>query len=231
MKRLILLSLCLSAAAAVTSAEVRALYRIVMTDGSVVLARDLPRANGSVTTFHASDSGVLTGVPSEEVAKIETSVTPRRFPVTGSAAAESEAQVRPLQPGEAIDLGPMGDGGTGIAPMARPGAAVNGASNGAPSNGNYANGGYANNPAVDPRMFGGAAAAGLLPNGQPANQAVAGDILRAQSANVPTMSLDTQTQTSPNGFPATVSSQTAVVNADGTVNATTAGPVPGAVAP
>lgn len=91
MKRLILLSLCISAAAAVASAEIRAVYRIVMADGGVVLARDLPRTNGSVTTFHASDSGVLTGVPSEDVVKIETSVTPRRFPVIGpSAAAETE---------------------------------------------------------------------------------------------------------------------------------------------
>ena len=48
MKRLILLSLCVSAAAAIASAEIRAMYRVVMADGHVVLARDLPRTNGTV---------------------------------------------------------------------------------------------------------------------------------------------------------------------------------------
>jgi len=220
MKRLILLSLCVSAAAAIASAEIRAMYRVVMADGHVVLARDLPRTNGTVTTFHASDSGVLTGVPSEDVVKIETSVTPRRFPMIGPAVSEqAEAGVRPLEPGEAIDLGPMGDGGSAQAngrSVAASAGANGAAAYGGNGNGTNGGGGYGT---TDPRMLGGGVpAAGLLPNGQPSNQPLAGDILRAQSGNVPTMSLDTQTQTSSNGFPATASSQTALVNANGTPN-------------
>jgi hypothetical protein len=216
MKRLILLGLCISAAAAVATADVRALYRIVMADGRVVLARDLPRSNGSVTTFHANGSGALTGVPSEEVVKIETSVTPRRFPRYGPAAAEeTDAEVRPLQPGDEIDLGPTGDGGSG-APAGQPAVvgAGSGGANGGNANSAYGNGayGYGGNPAngtFDIRMLGG---------GAPANLPLAGDVLRAQSGNVPTMSLDTATQTSNIGFPATISDQTALVNADGTPN-------------
>ena len=250
MKRLMALSLCFSAAAALAGAEVRAQYRIVMRDGKVVAARDLPQQNGSVTMFHA-ESGALTGVPTEDVVRVDTSVTPKRF--TGRSAPAiaggMDAVTRPLQPGEVMVLGPIGDGGSGasIATQAGAGGAPGtGGANGAAANGsvnangNFVNGngtlgnGTSNGTAFDARMLGGgtpAAATGLLPNGQPANSPLAGDVLRAQSGNVPTMSIDTQTQTSPNGFAPNAASQTTTLNPNGTANTTTTGPVAGSTAP
>jgi hypothetical protein len=245
MKRLMALSLCFSAAAALAGAEVRAQYRIVMRDGKVVAARDLPKQNGSVTMFHA-ESGALTGVPTEDVVRVDTSVTPKRF--TGrpapAIAGGMDAVTRPLQPGEVMVLGPIGDGGSGASIAAQAGAAgaapAAGAANGMAANGNFVNGngtfsnGTSTGTAFDARMLGGgtpAAATGLLPNGQPANSPLAGDVLRAQSGNVPTMSIDTQTQTSPNGFAPNAASQTTTLNPNGTANTTTTGPVAGSTAP
>src|SRR6185436_20607033 len=85
MKRLMALSLCFAGAAALAGAEVRAQYRILMRDGRVVVSRDLPRQTGSVTTFHA-ESGALTGVPSEDVVRVDTGVTPKRFTGKGGTA-------------------------------------------------------------------------------------------------------------------------------------------------
>ena len=245
MKRLILLSLCFAGAAlaGASTAEVRAQYRIVTADGRVVVSRDLPRQNGSVTTFHADRTGALTGIPTEKIVRVETSVTPQRFvPQAGAVGAavsgEAETATRPLEPGDVLLLGPIGDGAGGsIASQAAAGGAGAGtAGAGAYGGGNFVNGNgaYANGTAgFDSRMLGGggAPATGLLPNGQPASQPLAGDILRAQSGNVPTMSIDTQTQTSPNGFPANAASQTTTLNPNGQPNTTVTGPVAGSTQP
>ena len=268
MKRLMLMGLCFSGAAALASGQaprdnrsgdVHAQYRIVMTDGSVVLSRDLPRRQGSVVTYHEDRSGVLTGLPSEQVARIDTGAKPQRFPAQGAASSASsaagDAAARPLQPGEVMVLGPMGDGGSGVSIAGQTGAGgaaagggnastvnantVNG--NGAygggnlvNANGNFSNGTPNGTAGFDTRMLGGgspAPATGLLPNGQPSNQPLAGDVLRAQSGNVPTMSIDTQTQTSSNGFPANAAAQTTTLNPNGLPNTTTTGPVAGSTAP
>jgi hypothetical protein len=102
----------------------------------------------------------------------------------------------------------------------------NGVNNGNFVNGNgtFSNGAPVGTGTIDPRMLGGGT--GLLPNGQQANSPLAGDVLRAQSGSVPTMNIDTQTQTSPNGFPANTASQTTTLNPNGTPNTTTTGPVP-----
>jgi hypothetical protein len=251
MKRLILLSLCFAgAAAAAATAEVRAQYRIVTTDGRVIVARDLPKQDGSVTTFHADRTGALTGLPTEQIVRVETSVTPQRFvPRTGPSGAAvsggAEAVTRPLQPGEVLVLGPIGDGGGGsIANQAAAagaipgngsatGAGANGGGNFVNSNGTFSNGTSNGTLGFDPRMLGGGTApsTGLLPNGQPATQPLAGDVLRAQSGEVPTMSIDTQTQTSPNGFPANAASQTTTLNPNGQPNTTVTGPVAGSTQP
>jgi hypothetical protein len=200
--------------------------------------------------FHA-ESGALTGVPTEDVVRVDTSVTPKRFNGRSAPAIAGgmDAVTRPLQPGEVMVLGPIGDGGSGASIATRAGAggapgaggangvAANGSVN---ANGNFVNGngtlgnGTSNGTAFDARMLGGgtpAAATGLLPNGQPANSPLAGDVLRAQSGNVPTMSIDTQTQTSPNGFAPNAASQTTTLNPNGTANTTTTGPVAGSTAP
>lgn len=252
MKRLILLSLCFAgaAAAALAASDIRAQYRIVMKDGRVLLSRDLPKEERSVTRFHADGSGALTEVPSGQIARIETSVTPQRFvPTTAQGAALSgggETGLRPMQPGEVVVLGPIGEGGGGsIANQAAAAGALNGAAGaggtgvGAYGGGNYVNGnGRFSNGAsngtlgFDPRMLGGGApSTGLLPNGQPSTQPVAGDVLRAQSGEVPTMSIDTQTQTSPNGFPPNASSQTTTLNPSGQPNTAVTGPVAGSTQP
>lgn len=241
MKRLMAVSLCFSAAAALAGAQVRAQYRIVMRDGRVVVARDLPKENGTVTTFHA-ESGALTGVPSEDVVRVDTSATPKRFIGTSSPAIGGAMDVvtRPLQPGEVMVLGPIGDGGSGAAiatPAGAAGASGAAGANGVGGNGNFVNGngtfsnGTANGTAaIDPRMVGGGGV-GLLPNGQPANSPLAGDVLRAQSGNVPTMSIDTQTQTSPGGFAPNAAAQATTLNPNGTPNTTSTAPVAGSTAP
>jgi len=262
MKRLMLMGLCFSGAAALASAQavrtnrsgdVHAQYRIVMTDGRVVLSRDLPHRQGSVVTYHDDRSGALTGLPSEQIARIDTGATPQRFPAQSALSSPGgEDAARPLQPGEVMVLGPMGDGGSGVSISGQTGAAgataggaeanassVNG--NGAYGGGNLVNGNgnFSNvtpngTTGFDTRMLGGGSpttATGLLPNGQPSNQPLAGDVLRAQSGNVPTMSIDTQTQTSSNGFPSNAASQTTTLNPDGTPNTTTTGPVAGSTAP
>ena len=264
MKRLMLMGLCFSGAAALASGQaprdnrsgdVHAQYRIVMTDGRVVLSRDLPRRQGSVVTYHEDRSGVLTGLPSEQVARIDTGVKPQRFPAQGAASSssvEGDTVARPLQPGEVMVLGPMGDGGSGvsIAGQTNAGAGTaaagggnantvngNGAYGGGNlvnANGNFSNGTPNGTAGFDTRMLGGGSpttATGLLPNGQPSNQPLAGDVLRAQSGNVPTQSIDTQTQTSPNGFPANAASQATTLNPNGTPNTSTTGPVAGSTAP
>jgi len=270
MKRLILMGLCLSGAAAMASGqaarranhrsgEVHAQYKIVMRDGRVVVSRDLPRQQGSVVTFHDERSGALTGLPSEQIARVDTGVTPQRFPARSgpaSASAAGEAVTRPLQPGEVMVLGPIGDGGTGVSIAGQSGAASGGVAgggagygngtNGTGVNANTANGNFVNGngnfsngtpngtAGFDTRMLGGGSpttSTGLLPNGQPSNQPLAGDVLRAQSGNVPTMSIDTQTQTSQTGFAPNAASQATTLNPNGTANTATTGPVAGSTAP
>lgn len=260
MKRLNLLSLFLAGAvaASIAGADVRAQYRIVMKDGRVMLSRDLPRQEGTITRFHAAASGVMTRVRTGEIARVETSVTPQRFvPETGpGVSGATDTGVRPLQPGEVVVLGPIGaDAGTSIAAQAAAAGAINGGGGsgtgvngnagagayGASRGGNFVNGNgtFSNGTpngttGFDTRMLGGGTpttGTGLLPNGQQANQPLAGDVLRAQSGDVPTMNIDTQTQTSPNGFPANTASQTTTLNPSGQPNTAVTGPVAGSTQP
>jgi len=132
MKRLMLMGLCFSGAAAVASGQavrhspsgdVHAQYRIVTKNGKVVVSRDRPHQQGSVVTFHDERSGALTGLPSEDVARIDTGVTPQRFPAQGAASpAGSAAMTRPLEPGEVMVLGPIGDGASGVSIAGQSGA-------------------------------------------------------------------------------------------------------------
>jgi hypothetical protein len=95
MRRAILSSFSIFLFSAIVFAVVHALYRIELKNGSELLSRDRPVANGSVMLFHSYPKGILTSVPEESVVRIVTSV-------------EDVSSPLPLQPGDVVYLGPTG---------------------------------------------------------------------------------------------------------------------------
>jgi hypothetical protein len=97
-------------------AQARPRYRIELTTGATVIALDAPVRRGTVYTFQRVGDGALTGLPAEQVAKIEVIQPASDSPATlsGHRARQSNIDspgfVRPLEPGESLVLGPTGDG-------------------------------------------------------------------------------------------------------------------------
>ncbi|HYK42478.1 MAG TPA: hypothetical protein VE007_08815 [Thermoanaerobaculia bacterium] len=116
-------------------ASARAMYRVEVKGARPVLAQDQPVNRGSMVLFHRFPDGRLVGVPQELVAGVQpAAASDSEIPrATGrgthirisearvKAAAPDEAivtpvsegaAVRPLEPGEAILIGPTGSGST-----------------------------------------------------------------------------------------------------------------------
>jgi len=82
-------------------------YRLEMADGRLLTSLDAPVRRGSVLTFRRYPDGAITGVPAENVLRVESEVAAFGSP----PAPESERPAgQPLRPGEVVDLGPTGDG-------------------------------------------------------------------------------------------------------------------------
>src|SRR5438067_252337 len=121
MKRLLLLIFSFLFAASLADAATRsrrivirrsaqpAGFRIELTNGESIFSRDLPVHRGSVVLFHRASDGALTGLPEEEVAGVVRG-TADTATVRSSAASAAEVAARPLEPGEALVLGPTGEG-------------------------------------------------------------------------------------------------------------------------
>lgn len=140
MKKTVALAVLAAGIATLASARnrthaVEARYRIDLAGNIVILAKDQPVARGSVLMFHRSSDGILTSVPSEEVASVRRLSAEQVVPaagVTGTvrrgtspAAAVAD---QPLQPGQTLVLGTTGDAPVApgaIAPASAAGSQAN----------------------------------------------------------------------------------------------------------
>ena len=112
--------LAIVAGTAGAAASTRALYRIELRDGGEVLAKDLPHQRGSVVLFHLNSSGVLTGLPEEQVVRVRGGVADKRLAYRSAdrrvlyRSADRnvvDAMVvakKGLRPGDIVFLGPTG---------------------------------------------------------------------------------------------------------------------------
>ncbi len=183
-------------------------YRIVLANGVTIVAADEPVRRGTILTFHQATSGVLTGIPAEQVTSVDLDTAPvRPRPLARTTLTTTPAAVRPLEPGETLVIGPTGDGAL------LPTAAQNG--------GGAGNGAVASNASVpaaygggNPALYGGAnvplsGAAnatmnGLGPNGLPTAQSST-DLSQALAST-----------TGANGFPANPTSSPTTIGPNGT---------------
>src|SRR6476660_1364630 len=98
-------------------------YRIELADGRQVLASDAPVQRGSVVTFRPYPGGAPTGIPAEQVVRIEKGEV-ATFPAEAAESTIEPGEVRALEPGEALDIGPTGEGISSGASEAPTGGAV-----------------------------------------------------------------------------------------------------------
>lgn len=238
-----LFAVFVSGAAALASA--RALYRIDLQGSTApVLAKDQPVQHGSVVLFHRYPDGRLTSVPREIVSGIGSADAAARAsasaPVVRRRDAADRAVIsatpagsepgRPLAPGEAVLLGPTGDGSM------NPAASVPAAGTSSQA--------VAGRAAIEAQVFPGdppgpsvnGAAGGMAvgPNGYPAGMA-SGPVVVNPTLNGAATSTSTpvpNTSVGPNGFPATTTtgpqSGTQPINPNGFPATTTTGPQSGA---
>src|SRR5262245_42247210 len=157
-------------------------YRIELADGRQIVTSGAPVQRGSVVTFRPYPAGLLTGIPAEQVVRIDRGEV-GTFPAETGEETIEPGEIRALEPGEALDVGPMGEGIASSAPAAPTGGAI------APA---------PQYPGFNPAYYGGYGGAvnssGNLigPDGLP-RAASSTDIARALA----------QTTTAPNGFPVT----------------------------
>jgi hypothetical protein len=181
-RSLVLLGLVgLFAATRVLAAEGQR-YRIELADGRQILASDAPVQRGSVVTFRPYPGGTLTGIPAEQIVRIERGEV-ATFPAESAESTIEPGEVRALEPGEALDIGPTGEGISRGASEA-PAGGVIAASPQPPSLNPASYGGYGGAVSPNGTLIG--------PDGLP-RAASSTDIARALA----------QTTTAPNGFPAT----------------------------
>jgi hypothetical protein len=243
-------------------ASARALYRVEVKGGRPVLAQDQPVNRGSMVLFHRFPDGRLVGVPQELVGTVQPAAasdteTPRATGrgshirisgarVTASVPDEAivvpdtgAAPVRPLEPGEAILLGPTGSGST-----ANFGSAAGQGAYGAGGGGNAAQAAAAR-AAVESQVFPGDLTTPVAPSNGGSNGNMAGtNVYGAGAAPVlnPTLTGTTNTTANsgpqsgtqpinPNGFPATTAngpqSGTNPIGPNGFPTTTTNGPQSG----
>ena len=184
--------------AALAFAAARPPYRIELRNGTHVLSKDRPVHRGSVLLFHIYPTGVLTGLPGEEVLAVTSGGRAADQVTVTSGSTSSFPQM--LAPGAVVVLGPTaGDrvpsasGSTAAAPSAGP--AIPG--------GVYdpRNPAFGYSPPRNANI-----GAGNLPTG-----VMTGDLARAVSAPPPTA----EPSVGPNGFPVTPGSATLSIGPDG----------------
>jgi hypothetical protein len=157
-------------------------YRIELVDGRQIVTADAPVQRGSVVTFRPYPAGALTGVPAEQVVRIERGEV-ATFPAQAAESTIEPGEVRPLEPGEALDIGPTGEGiARGPAESPAPGATV----------------ASPQSPGVNPAYYAGYGGA-LSPNGT----LIGPDGLARAASSTDLAQAMAQTTTAPNGFPAT----------------------------
>ncbi len=181
MRRSLVLSGLVTFFAAALAFAAGARYRVELADGRQILASDVPVQRGSVVTFHPYPGGALTGIPAEEVARIEKAGA-AAFPAQAAESTIEPGEVRPLEPGEALDIGPTGEGISSGAAAPAGGAVAASPQPPAPNPAYY--GGYGGAVSPNGTLIG--------PDGLP-RAASSTDLARAMA----------QTTTAPNGFPAT----------------------------
>ena len=205
MKRFVLSGMSLLFAAGLFAVAVGARYHIDLRDGGRLYAMDRPVPRGSLLLFHQYPGGRLTSVPQEEVVAVASALPGGELAASARGVLEG-APGRPLQPGEAVDVGETGGG------AAVPAPATAAYAPGQPSSGaGYGTGAYGG--AYVPRS----------PNGQflvSTPQLAAMNAAAAQA---------TSTSVAPNGFPATTTGPT-TIGPDGTPILTPQGS-PGSVIP
>lgn len=161
-------------------------YRVSLTGGATVMARDLPVQRGTILTFHQASNGVLTGVPMESVVAVQVEGAPRTRTIVSTPSRSLAVASRPLQPGETLVIGATGDG------VASPAGQAPSATPVPPSGANPTN----------PALYGGFPATG--PNGV-ATAASSTDLSQALSST-----------TGANGFPAAPVNSPTVIGPNGT---------------
>ena len=192
-RSLVLLSLAgLFAATQMFAAEGQR-YRIELADGRQIVAAGVPVQRGSVVTFRPYPAGLLTGIPEEQVVKIERGEV-ATFPSEAAESTIEPGEVRPLQPGEALDVGPTGEG-IEPAPAGEPAGGAVAATPQYPGMNAASYGGYGGAVSRNGTLIG--------PDGLP-RAASSTDLARAMA----------QTTTAPNGFP--VTSAPTVIGPNGT---------------
>jgi hypothetical protein len=242
-------------------ASARDLYRVEVRGARPLLARDQPVSRGSVLVFHRHPDGRLVGVPQELVANVgpasPANVEVPRASGRGSHIRLSQSRVhasaadladeavvtpmsgsgpvRPLEPGEAIVIGPTGSGAPSIGSAA--GQMVGSGGNAAQVS--------AARQAVESQVFPGDLTTPVGPsNGGSGNSNMATGIYGAGAGTAPaTQPVLNPTLTSalgtnpinPNGFPATTvngpQSGTNPIGPNGFPVTTTGTPQPGAAQP
>ncbi len=184
-------------------------YRVALANGVTMVASDEPVRRGTILTFHQATSGMLTGIPAEQVTSIELDTAPvRPRPLARTTLTTNPTPaVRPLEPGETLVIGATGDGALLPPAVQRSGGAGNGsvASNASvpPANGsgNTAVYGGANVPIAGAANT---AMNGLGPNGLPTAQSST-DLSQALAST-----------TGANGFPANPTSSPTTIGPNGT---------------
>jgi hypothetical protein len=156
-------------------------YRIELADGRQIFASDAPVSRGSVVTFRPYPGGALTGIPAEQVVRIEKGEV-ATFPAEAAASTIEPGEVRALEPGEALDIGLTGEGISSGAAEAPAGGGIAASPQSGVNSAYYA--GYGGAVSRNGTLIG--------PDGL-ARAASSTDIARALA----------QTTTAPNGFPAT----------------------------
>ena len=189
-------------------------YRIELADGRQIVAADAPVQRGSIVTFRPYPGGALTGIPAEQVVRIEKGEV-ATFPAEAAESTIEPDEVRPLEPGEALDVGLTGEG-ISTASEAPAGGAVAASPQPGVNPGYYAGYGGAVSPNGTRIGPDGLAPTTIAPNGFPATGAptvigpngtptlapgVGSDVPMVGPNGTPVMSGTPQLTIGPNGTP------------------------------
>src|SRR5262245_20805893 len=175
-------------------------YRIELADGQQIVASDIPVQRGSVLTFRPYPAGALTGIPAEQVVRIEKGEV-GTFPAEPAESTIEPGEVRALEPGEALDIGPTGEG-------------ISRGADEAPAGGAAAANPYV--PGMNPAYYAGygGAAPGYGGTVSPNGTLIGPDGLPRAASSTDIARALAQTTTAPNGFP--VTSAPTVIGPNGT---------------
>ena len=197
----LLAALAIVVAAAVSMASPKspkAMYRIVLRDGSEVLTNDRPYHRGSVVLFHRHSNGVLTSLPQEEIVGVAGNAIELQ-----TQRLKTDRTTEGLRPGDVVFLGPTGAGAPSMSPS--PGASSSALPGGVYDPRNPAYGGYSGPRTVLSQT---GASSGFF---SPAAPLAPGELAQPISAEPPTA----ENPIGSNGFPTSAAGATPLVGPDG----------------